>query len=139
MSLYRGYKTAVSVDGELSSSFSVRVGVHQESALSPILFIMVMDVLTEDVRDGSLMDLLYADDFVLGGQSADEVMDKYGRRKNAVEGNGLRLNADKTKDMQLLFGKKVVFRRWILVVSVVSGLVVILFIVRRCQRWVHCR
>ena len=139
MSLYRSYKTAVSVDGELSSSFSVKVGVHQESALSPILFIMVMDVLTEDERDGSLMDLLYADDFVLGGQSADKVMDKYGRWKNAVEGKGLRLNADKTKDMQLLFGKKVVFRRWILVVPVVSGLVVILFIVRRCQRWVHCR
>ena len=28
MSLYKGFKTAVSVDGELSSSFSVIVGVH---------------------------------------------------------------------------------------------------------------
>ena len=139
MSLYRGYKIAASVDGKLSSSFSVKVGVHQGSALSPILFIMVMDVLTEDVRDGSLMELLYANDFVLGGQSADEVMDKYGRWKNAREGKGLWLNADKTKGMQLLFEKKVVFRRWILVVSVVSGLVVILFIVRWCQRWVHRR
>ena len=33
-------------------------------------------------------------------------MDKYGRWKNAVEGKGLRVNADKTKGMQLLFGKK---------------------------------
>ena len=33
-------KTAVSVDGKLSSSFSVKVGVHQESDLSPLLFIM---------------------------------------------------------------------------------------------------
>ena len=41
---------AVSVDGELSNSFSVKVGVHQGSALSPLLFIMVMNVLTEDVR-----------------------------------------------------------------------------------------
>ena len=49
MSLYKGCKTAVSVDGELSNSCSVKVGVHQGSALSPILFIMVMDVLTEDV------------------------------------------------------------------------------------------
>ena len=63
MSLYKGCKT--SVDGELSSSFSVKVGVNQVSALSPLLFIMVMDVLTEDARDGSLMEFLYADDLVL--------------------------------------------------------------------------
>ena len=79
MSLYKGCKTAVSVDRELSSSFSVKVGVHQGSALSPFLFIMVMDVLTEDVRNASLMELLYADDLVLGGESLNEVMDKYGR------------------------------------------------------------
>ena len=67
MSLYKDCKTRVSVDGELSSSFSVKVGVCLESALSLFLFIMVMDVLTEDVRDGSLLELLYVDDFVLSG------------------------------------------------------------------------
>ena len=46
MSRYKGCKTAVSVDGEQSSSFSVKVGVYHESALSPLLFIMVIDVLT---------------------------------------------------------------------------------------------
>ena len=72
MSLYKGCKTAVSVDGELS--FSVKNGVYQRSALSPLLFIMVMDVLTENVRDGSLMELLCADDLVLCGESLNEVM-----------------------------------------------------------------
>ena len=96
MSLYKGCKTAVTVDGEVSSSFSVKVGVHQGSALSPILFIIVMDVLTEDVRGGSLMELLYADDLVLCGELLNEVMDRYGRMKNAVEGKGLRVNFDKT-------------------------------------------
>ena len=62
MSLYKGCKTAVSFDKELSSLFSVKVGVHDGSSLSSLLFIMVMDVLTENVRDGSLMELLYADD-----------------------------------------------------------------------------
>ena len=103
MSSYKGCKTAVSVNGELSSSFSVKVGVNQGSALSPLLFIMVM---TEDVRDGSLMELLYAGNLVLCGKSLNEVMDKYGRWKNAVEGKVLRVNVDKTKGMQLLFGKK---------------------------------
>ena len=69
MSLYKGCKTTVSVNGEILSSFSVKIGLHQESALSPLLFIMVMDVLTEDVRDGSLMELLYADGLVLCGES----------------------------------------------------------------------
>ena len=73
--------------GELSSSFSVKVGVHQGSAFSPLVFIMVVDVLT-DVRDGSLMELLYVDDLVLCGESLNEVMDKYGLWKNAVEGKG---------------------------------------------------
>ena len=84
----------------------MKVGVHQGFALSPLLFIMVMDVLTEDVRDGLLMWLLYTDDLVLCGQSLNEVMAKYGRWKNAVERKVLRVNVDKTKGMQLLFGKK---------------------------------
>ena len=79
MSLYKGCKTAVSVNGELSSSFSVKVGVHQGSALSLLLFIMVMDILAEDRRDGSLMELLYVDDLFLCEESVNEVMDKCGR------------------------------------------------------------
>ena len=63
-SLYKGCETAITVDGELSSSFSVKVGVHQGSTLSPLFFIMVMDILIEDVRNGSLIELLYADDLL---------------------------------------------------------------------------
>ena len=50
--------------------------------------------------------MLYADDLVLCGESLSEVMDKYGRWKNSVEGKDLRVNVDKTKGMHLLFGKK---------------------------------
>ena len=72
---YKGCKTAVSVDRKLSSSFSVKVGVHQGSDLSPLLFIMVMDVFTVDVRDGSL-------------GSLNEVKNKYREWKTAVEEKG---------------------------------------------------
>ena len=84
----------------------MKVGIHQRSALTSLLFIMVMVVLTEGVRDGSLMELLYADDLGLWGESINEVMDKYGRWKNAVEGKVLSVNVHKTKGMQLIFGKK---------------------------------
>ena len=58
------------------------------------------------MRDGSLMELWYVDDLVLCGESLNDVMDKYKRWKNAVKGKGLRVNVDKTKGMQLSFGKK---------------------------------
>ena len=63
----------------------MKVGVHLGSALSSFLSIMVMDILTDGVRDGSLMELLYADDLVLCEEPLHEVMDKYGRWKNAVQ------------------------------------------------------
>ena len=104
--LYKGCKIAVLGHGELSSSFFVKVGVDQESALRPLLFVMAMYVQTENVRYGSLMELLCADNLVFCGEPLNEVMDKYRRWKNAVEGKGLRMSINNTKGMQLLFGKK---------------------------------
>ena len=89
-----------------------------------------MDVLTEDVRDGSLMELLIAGDLVLCGESLNEVMDEYGRWKNAVEGKDLRV---KPKVSNYYLGRKLMLRMGILVLSVVSGLVAMLFIVRNVR------
>ena len=55
----------------------MKVGGHEGSALISLLFIMIMDVLTGEVSDGSLMELLYADDLALCGESLNEVMNKY--------------------------------------------------------------
>ena len=44
--------------------------------MSPILFKMIMAVLTEDVRDGPLMELLYANDLVLCGESLNKALEK---------------------------------------------------------------
>ena len=42
---------------------------------------MVMNVLTKDVKDGSLMEFLYAKNLVVCGESLNEVMNKTGDRK----------------------------------------------------------
>ena len=139
MSLYKGCKTVVLVDGELSSSFSVKGGVHQGSALSPLLFIIVMDVLTDDVRNGSLMELLYADNLLLCGESLNVVMDKYVKSKNAVEGKGLRVNVDKTKGIQLLFGKKSSISKFDSCGVCGERVGCNSIHCMKCQRWVHCR
>ena len=59
VSLCKCCKIAVSVDGELSSLFSVKVGVHQGSTQSPLLFIIVIDVLTEYLKDAPCLHLLF--------------------------------------------------------------------------------
>ena len=99
MRLYEGAKTSVRVESELSESFDVKVGVHQGSVLSPFLFITVMDVLSESVREGLLFELLYADDLVLMADSMQELERKYISWKNVLERRGLRVNIGKTKVM----------------------------------------
>ena len=67
--------------------------------------------------------------------SLNEVNEKYGRYKNAVEGKGLRVIVDKTKGMQLLFGKK--SSVWKADPGVVCGELVVILFSTKCQRWVH--
>ena len=45
--LYEKAKTRVRVDYELSEEFEAKVGMHQVSVLSPFLFTVVVDVVTE--------------------------------------------------------------------------------------------
>ena len=42
-----------------SEELEVKVGVHRESVLSPLLFAIVMDVITENASRGVINDLLY--------------------------------------------------------------------------------
>ena len=63
--MYSGACTSVKTQGGESSVFDVRVGVHQGSILSPLLFIIVLEELSKHFREGLPWELLYADDLVL--------------------------------------------------------------------------
>ena len=65
MSLYGDAKTRVRVGSAYSEEFEVKVGVHHRSMLSPLLFAIVADVITENARRGVVNELLYADDLVI--------------------------------------------------------------------------
>ena len=67
--MYEDATTTVRVNGRESKAFSVRVGVHQGSVLSPLLFIIVLEALSREFREGLPMELLYADDFGFGGRN----------------------------------------------------------------------
>ena len=50
VSTYTGTKTAVTTVHGNSNGFEVKVGMHQGSALSPLLFVIVMEALSREFR-----------------------------------------------------------------------------------------
>ena len=99
MALYLNSTSSVSAAGGMSSSFQILVGVLQGSALSPLLFNLVMEEATKECRRGLPWDILYADDLVLTAESMDELVLQFGRWKDALETRGLKVNISKTKVM----------------------------------------
>ena len=96
MSLYEGAKTRVRVGLELSE-FEVKVGVHLGSVLLPLVFAIVIDVVTESVRNGLMSEMLYADDLVLMSETMEGLREKFWKWKEAFKSKGLKVNLGKTK------------------------------------------
>ena len=65
MSLHDGAKTRVRVGSAYSEELEVKVGVHQGCVLSPLLFAIVVDVITENARRVVVNELLYANYLIL--------------------------------------------------------------------------
>ena len=99
-SLYEGATTSVKLRSGESQPFEVKVGVHQGSVLSPLLFIIVLEALSRRFREGLPYELLYADDLVLMADSMEELTVKLEKWKESLETKGLRVNLSKTKVMR---------------------------------------
>ena len=85
MSPYEGARTRVRVDSALSEELEVEVGMYQGSVLSPFLFAVVVDVVTELARVGALSDLLSADNLVLMSVTMEGLSDRFSKWKQAFE------------------------------------------------------
>ena len=77
----------------------MKVGVHQGSLLSPLLFIIVLEALSREFRAGVSWEDLYADDLVISADSQEECVSRLLIWKEAMEKRGLRVNSGKTKIM----------------------------------------
>ena len=53
--------------------FDVKVGLHQGSALSPCLSAMMMDRMTDEIREEAPWTMMFADDIVICGESKKQV------------------------------------------------------------------
>jgi len=74
-----------------SNGFEVKVGMHQGSALSPFLFMMVMEALSREFRV-ALPQELYADDLVVIAETEDDLIRSLNKWKINAENSGMRLN-----------------------------------------------
>ena len=64
--MYKETTAVVRVEGETSEQFGVEVRLRQGNALSPLLFIMVMNLVSGKISEQEeLKKILYADDLVV--------------------------------------------------------------------------
>ena len=98
MSIYTGAKTVVRTVYGNSNGFEIKVGMHQGSALSPLLFVIVMEALSRAFTVALPWEL-YADDLVVIAETEDNLIKRLNEWKDNVENRGMRENMNKTKVM----------------------------------------
>ncbi|KAK3554949.1 hypothetical protein QTP86_001870 [Hemibagrus guttatus] len=97
--MYERSRTVVRCAVGQKEEFKVEVGLHQGSALSPSLFVMVMDQLSEEVRQESPWTMMFADDIVICSESREQVEENLERWRFALERRGMKVSRSKTEYM----------------------------------------
>jgi hypothetical protein len=90
-------------DGD-TNVFSINIGLHQGSTLSPYLFALVIDEVTSDIQGDIPWCMLFADDVVLVDESWEGVNRKLELWCQTLESKGFRISRTKTEYMRCDFG-----------------------------------
>ncbi|VDP55837.1 unnamed protein product [Heligmosomoides polygyrus] len=81
----------------MEMEFPISVGLHQGSALSPLLFVLVMDVISRDLQMAAPWALLCADDVTFACEDKTELERQAQAWCNRLASFDLKLNVKKTK------------------------------------------
>ena len=73
--------------------------MHQGSALSPLLFVIVVEAISREFRVALPWELLYADDLAVVAETEEELIKRLNEWKDNVESKGVRVSMNKTKVM----------------------------------------
>jgi hypothetical protein len=106
--MYTNAKICAKIDGIISKDFVIQRGVHQGSSLSPTLFNVFINDITENMTDidSPIIDrtknkkiscLLYADDLILLSTTKNGLQQKLDHLDNYCKQWGLNINKQKTK------------------------------------------
>lgn len=106
--MYENARSRVRVGEGLSDEFEVKVGVHQGSVLSLLLFIIVLETQSCEFRAGVPWEDLYADDLIIIADTVEECVSRLLKWKEEMEMKGLKVNAGKTKALAWTFYRTLV-------------------------------
>ncbi|KAK3566480.1 hypothetical protein QTP86_034056, partial [Hemibagrus guttatus] len=90
--MYERSRTVVKCAVGQTEEFKVEVGLHQGSALSPFLFVIVMDQLSEEVRQESPWTMMFPDDIVICSESREQVEENLEKWRFALERRGMKVS-----------------------------------------------
>ena len=93
--MYAGCNTSVMTSAGRTKEIEIEVGLHQGSALSPLLFVIIIDVITEEIDEGTPWAKLFADDLVLCDPDRQMMEVRLERWRECMEKNGFKVSRGK--------------------------------------------
>ena len=95
--MYEESETVVRCAIGTTESFKVKIGLHQGSALSPFLFAVIINRLTDEVRREPPWTMLFTDDIVICEETREEVERRLESWRYALEKRGMKISRSKTE------------------------------------------
>ncbi|XP_046847978.1 uncharacterized protein LOC124441545 [Xenia sp. Carnegie-2017] len=95
--MYKRSTTSVATNVGETEKIQVEVGLHQGSALSPLLFIIIMDVISDDTTEDTPWSMMFADDLVLCDEKREHLERRLEEWRRILEDVGLKVSRAKTE------------------------------------------
>ena len=98
--MYENTKGRALVGSSMSNEFQVNIDLRQGSALSPLLFIPVMEIISRKITTtDALRKIMYADDLVTVAEHREESQGALDEWNEMFKKHGLKMNLHKTEVM----------------------------------------
>jgi hypothetical protein len=97
--MYQDCTTQVVTTAGETEDIKIEVGLHQGSALSPLLFIIIMDVISENQAEKAPWTMLFADDIVICDKEREDLEERLEDWRRRLEEVGLKVSRSKTEHL----------------------------------------